>query len=80
MTVEPGFGGQSFMHDMLPKIETIRELIERRTAPCELEVDGGIDAKTAALVKRAGANVLVAGSGVFKHADRAKAISDIRNA
>jgi len=80
MTVEPGFGGQSFMHDMLPKIERIRELIDRRALPCELEVDGGIDAETAALVKRAGANVLVAGSGVFKHADRKKAISDIRNA
>ena len=80
MTVEPGFGGQSFMYDMLPKIERIRELIERRALPCELEVDGGIDAETAALVKRAGANVLVAGSGVFKHADREKAISDIRNA
>ena len=80
MTVEPGFGGQSFMHDMLPKIETIRGYIDRLHPGCELEVDGGIDKNTAALVKSAGANVLVAGSSVFKAADRAKAILELRNA
>ncbi len=80
MTVEPGFGGQSFMVGMLPKIESIRRLIDERHPDCELEVDGGIDAHTSALVKRAGANVLVAGSAVFKSPDRAKAIFDIRNA
>lgn len=79
MTVEPGFGGQSFMHDMLPKIETVRELIDKRNPGCELEVDGGIDPVTAPLVKRAGANVLVAGSAVFKAKDRAEAIAAIRN-
>ena len=80
MTVEPGFGGQSFMSEMLPKISAIREYIEKHKPGCELEVDGGIDASTAALVKAAGANVLVAGSAVFKAADRAAAIRDIRNA
>ena len=80
MTVEPGFGGQSFMHGMLPKIETIRRYIEERSPGCELEVDGGIDADTAPLVKAAGANVFVAGSAVFKAADRAKAIRALRNA
>ena len=80
MTVEPGFGGQSFMHDMLPKVAAIRETINKLNPLCELEVDGGIDAQTSALVKEAGANVLVAGSAVFKAADRAAAIRDIRNA
>ncbi len=80
MTVEPGFGGQSFMQDMLPKIETIRGWIDRRNPSCELEVDGGIDRATAALAKKAGANVLVAGSAVFGQTDRAKAIDEIRNA
>ena len=80
MTVEPGFGGQSFMSDVLPKIETIRGYIEHLNPCCELEVDGGIDKNTAALVKAAGANVLVAGSSVFKAADRARAIKDLRNA
>ena len=80
MTVEPGFGGQRFMREMLPKIETIRGWIDQRNPSCELEVDGGIDASTAPLVKGAGANVLVAGSAVFKQADRSKAIAELRNA
>ena len=79
MTVEPGFGGQSFMHDQLPKISRIRELIDTLTPGCELEVDGGIDEKTAALVVEAGADVLVAGSAVFGRPDRAAVIQAIRN-
>ena len=78
MTVEPGFGGQKFMNDMLPKIAEIREMIEAVNPACELEVDGGIDANTAPLVKEAGANVLVAGSAVFNKSDRAEAIRVIR--
>ena len=78
MTVEPGFGGQKFMHDMLPKIEALREMIDAVHPACELEVDGGIDPVTAPLVKKAGANVLVAGSAVFNKADRAEAIRLIR--
>ena len=78
MTVEPGFGGQSFMHDMLPKISAVRALIDAHAPGTELEVDGGIDGTTAPLVTAAGANVLVAGSAVFGRADRAAAIREIR--
>lgn len=74
MTVEPGFGGQSFMHAMLPKISRVRELLDTLSPDCNLEVDGGIDASTAPLAIEAGANVLVAGSSVFGKADRAAAI------
>jgi len=78
MTVEPGFGGQSFMEDMLPKIKSVRELIQLRNPSCELEVDGGITPKTAPLCVEAGANVLVAGSAVFGKPDRAAAIAALR--
>lgn len=78
MTVEPGFGGQSFMHDMIPKIEQLSKYISDNDMNCELEVDGGIDINTAPLVKKAGANVLVAGSAVFKEKDRAKIIHELR--
>ncbi len=78
MTVEPGFGGQRFMADMLPKIRTLRGWIEERGLACELEVDGGVDAETAPLCIEAGADVLVAGSAVFGLADRAAAIRAIR--
>lgn len=80
MTVEPGFGGQSFMHDQLPKIAAVRKMLDEAKLPCELEVDGGIDMNTAALAKAAGANVLVAGSAVFGKSDRADAIKAIREA
>lgn len=80
MTVEPGFGGQKFMADMMPKIRSIRAEIERRGLNCDIEVDGGIDAVTAKLVKEAGANVLVAGSSVFGKPDRAAALEALRNA
>ena len=80
MTVEPGFGGQSFMHDQLPKIAAVRKMLDESCPECELEVDGGVDAVTAKLVKEAGANVLVAGSAVFGNADRAAALRAIREA
>lgn len=80
MTVEPGFGGQSFMHDQLPKIAELSSEINRRGLDCELEVDGGVDPVTARLVKAAGATVLVAGSAVFGSADRKAQINAIRNA
>ena len=80
MTVEPGFGGQSFMHHVLPKIRRVRELIDVYNPACELEIDGGIDSKTAPLCKEAGASVLVAGSAVFGKEDRRAAIEAIRNA
>lgn len=66
MTVNPGFGGQAFLHETLPKIRRIREQIEARCPDCELEVDGGVDLITAPLAISAGANVLVAGSSIFR--------------
>lgn len=80
MTVEPGFGGQRFMSDQLPKLARLRAMIDAENPSCELEVDGGIDVKTSPLVKQAGANVLVAGSAVFRKTDRSAAIHSIRNA
>ena len=71
MTVEPGFGGQSFMEDMLPKLRQIRTWIDERNPDCELEVDGGINPVTGRLCRENGANVLVAGSAWFKAADPA---------
>jgi ribulose-phosphate 3-epimerase len=79
MTVEPGFGGQSFMHDQLSKITAIRKMLDEANPVCELEVDGGIDPVTSKLCKDAGANVLVAGNGIFKAEDRKDAINAIRN-
>ncbi|MBR6378175.1 MAG: ribulose-phosphate 3-epimerase [Oscillospiraceae bacterium] len=71
MTVEPGFGGQSFMADMMPKLRQIRAWIDEKNPGCELEVDGGINETTAQIVKANGANVLVAGSAWFKNPDPA---------
>ena len=71
MTVEPGFGGQSFMADMLPKITAIRSYLDAHNPACEIEVDGGINLQTAKLCTDAGANVLVAGSAFFHAPDRA---------
>ena len=78
MTVEPGFGGQRFMADMLGKIRTLRAMLDAVNPACELEVDGGVNSDTAALCREAGAKVLVAGSSVFGKADRAAAIRAIR--
>ena len=78
MTVEPGFGGQKFMAEQLPKVEQLRRWIDERGLACHLEVDGGVDAATAPLCRAAGADVLVAGSYVFKKADRAAAIASLR--
>ena len=71
MTVEPGFGGQSFMADMLPKITAIRSYLDAHNPACEIEVDGGINPQTAKRCMDAGANVLVAGSAFFHAPDRA---------
>lgn len=78
MTVEPGFGGQKFMTDQLPKIAAIRKYIEEYNPACHLEVDGGVDPKTAPLCIDAGADVLVAGSAVYGAADPAEAIRTLR--
>lgn len=80
MTVEPGFGGQSFMADQLPKIAAVRKMIDEIKPDCELEVDGGISPETARLCKDAGANVFVAGNAIFGKTDRKAAIDAIREA
>ena len=80
MTVEPGFGGQSFLEPQLDTIRQVRALIERYNPACELEVDGGINSRTAAQAVRAGANVLVAGSAVYGDSDPAAAIAALRRA
>ena len=78
MTVEPGFGGQSFMYDQLDKIRRLRSRIDELVPGCDLEVDGGITPETAPLAIEAGANVLVAGSAVFGMKDRCAAIAALR--
>lgn len=77
MTVEPGFGGQSFMSDMLDKISAIRAKAFELGKDLDIEVDGGIDGTTAPLVKAAGANVLVSGSYLFKAKDIDSAIASL---
>ena len=71
MTVEPGFGGQKFMADMMPKVQKLRQMLDEVNPDCLLEVDGGVDAQTCGICKESGANVLVAGSAYFKAPDRA---------
>lgn len=78
MTVEPGFGGQSFMEDMMPKLKKIREYISEKNPSCELEVDGGVNEKTAMICRQNGADVLVAGSAYFKAEDAAAFVRAVK--
>ena len=78
MTVEPGFGGQSFMPDMLEKIRALRHECARRGLDTDIQVDGGITEKTIAAAAAYGANVFVAGSAVFRSADAAATIASLR--
>ncbi len=78
MTVEPGFGGQKFMADMMPKVRQIRQYIDAMNPACELEVDGGVDPDTCKICIASGANVLVAGSAVYKAADIPARIQELR--
>ena len=78
MTVEPGFGGQKFMADMMPKVAQLRAWIDEQNPDCELEVDGGVDPQTCRTCIDAGANVLVAGSAVYKAADIEARIRELR--
>ena len=71
MTVEPGFGGQKFMEDMMRKVKQLRQWLDDRNPECLIEVDGGVDVDTHAICKEAGAEVLVTGSAYFNSADRA---------
>ena len=79
MTVEPGFGGQSFMPDMMPKIKKIKDEAEKRNPQLHIQVDGGIDDKTVSTAAEYGADVFVAGSYIFKAADRKAAIETLKN-
>ncbi|MBQ6785319.1 MAG: ribulose-phosphate 3-epimerase, partial [Clostridia bacterium] len=78
MTVEPGFGGQSFMADMMPKARAIRDEITKRGLDVMVEVDGGISEKNAALCAENGIDVLVSGSTIFGASDATAMIADIR--
>jgi len=80
MTVFPGFGGQSFMPEVMDKVAAVRAAIDDAHLAVDLEVDGGIDPETAPLAARAGANVLVAGSAIFGHERPWEAADAIRHA
>ena len=77
MTVEPGFGGQKFMADMMPKLKELRTMLDAVNPACHLEVDGGVDLNTCVTCKEHGADVLVAGSAYFKAADKATFVKEI---
>jgi ribulose-phosphate 3-epimerase len=79
MTVEPGFGGQTFMPDMLEKVRDLRKQIDSQGLACRLQVDGGINRKTAPLAAEAGATSLVAGSAVYGAGDAGKAFQELQN-
>lgn len=79
MTVNPGFGGQKFIHSTLPKITQLRQMLAQQNPAAEIEVDGGIDATTLPLAARAGATVFVAGNAVFKSGGTiAEAVANLR--
>ena len=78
MTVEPGFGGQKFMADMMPKVKALRRMLDAVNPGCLIEVDGGVDAATCTLCKESGAEVLVAGSAYFKAEDRKRFVQEIQ--
>jgi ribulose-phosphate 3-epimerase len=81
MTVEPGFGGQSFMADMMPKVKEVKDAIKNTERKIHLQVDGGIDSETVKQAAAAGANMMVAGTSVFRNPDGAeKAISELHSA
>lgn len=78
MTVDPGFGGQTFIESVLPKIRMLSDKIKKKGLNVEIEVDGGINAETARMCGEAGADVLVAGSAIFKEKDRMASLRSIR--
>ncbi len=78
MTVEPGFGGQAFMTDMLPKVQAARALADASDADIWVQVDGGVDERTITQCAEAGADIFVAGSAVYRASDPAQAVRDLR--
>lgn len=79
MSVNPGFGGQSFIPAVMQKIRDLKKIIDEKKLSIDIEIDGGVNFKNAAAIKAAGANVLVAGSAVFGADDLQQAISKLRN-
>jgi ribulose-phosphate 3-epimerase len=79
MTVEPGFGGQSFREDMLPKVRRAREFAKNAGTDIWVQVDGGVDAQTIGMCAEAGANIFVAGSAVYRAEDPAVMVETLRN-
>lgn len=79
MTVEPGFGGQGFIYEMLPKVKAVRAELNRLGLDTDVQVDGGINADTVTLAGRAGANVFVAGNAIFSKPDAKAAIAELRS-
>ena len=79
MTVEPGFGGQKFMADQMPKLRSLREMLRAENPGCLLQVDGGVDAHTCGICKENGAQVLVTGSAYFRAPDRAAFVRRIQS-
>jgi ribulose-phosphate 3-epimerase len=79
MSVNPGFGGQKFIPEVLPKIRKVKEMAREKGVTIDIEIDGGVNSETAKLCVEAGATVLVAGSAVYNHEDREKAIAALRS-
>ncbi|ETP68625.1 ribulose-phosphate 3-epimerase [Planococcus glaciei] len=80
MTVNPGFGGQKFIHSVVPKIEQLSQIIRERGLDIEIQIDGGINEETIVPCAKAGANVFVAGSAIYSQKDRAAALQGIKQA
>lgn len=78
MTVEPGFGGQSFMHETMPKVQKLKAEIERRGLNIDIQVDGGVNSETIVTAAKAGANVFVAGNAIFSSADAKATIAEFK--
>ena len=78
MTVEPGFGGQTFMADMMPKIRALRRMLDETNPGCRIQVDGGVDKHTCAQCRQSGADILVAGSAFFKARDKAAFVAALK--
>ena len=80
MTVNPGFGGQKFIHSVIPKIKQLADMIKEKDLSIEIEIDGGINAETIVPCAEAGATIFVAGSAIYSQTDRSKALQDIQQA
>ena len=80
MTVNPGFGGQKFIHSVVPKVQQLSTIIKEKGLKIEIEIDGGINAETIIPCAEAGATIFVAGSAIYRQADRAAALQEIKEA